>query len=75
MSKISYDDDIKIINHGDWEEQFYPSGFRYTEGNIPEDKQMEFYGWYNPRASRLRHRGSPESLIALKKKLDAKEGE
>ena len=45
------------------------------KGNIPEDEQIEFYGRYNPRASRLRHRGSPESLMALKKKLGAKEGE
>ena len=73
MAKIWYDGDIKKINHGDWEEWIWPSGFRYTEGNIPEDEQMEFYGRYNPRASRLRHRGSPESLIALKEKLEAKE--
>ena len=73
MPKISYDGDIKIINHGDWEEWLYPSDFRYTEGNIPEDEQIAFYGRYNPRASRLRHRGSPESLIALKEKLEAKE--
>ena len=42
MAKIWYDGDIKIINHGDWEEWIWPSGFRYTEGNIPEDEQMEF---------------------------------
>ena len=41
--------------------------------NILEDEQMEFYGRYKSRASRLRHRGSPESLIALKEKLEAKE--
>ena len=40
MPKISYNGDIKIINHGDWEEWLYPSGFRYTEGNIPEDEQI-----------------------------------
>ena len=70
MPKISYDGDIKIINHGDWEEWLYPSGFRYTEGNIPEDEQMEFYARYKPRASRLRHRGSPETLIALAQKRE-----
>ena len=68
MLKISYDGDIKIINHGDWEEWFLPNGLRYTEGNIPEDEQMEFYARYKPRASRLRHRGSPETLIALAQK-------
>ena len=73
MAKIWYDGDIKIINHGYWEEWIWPSGFRYTEGNIPEDEQMEFYARYKPRASRLRHRGSPETLIALKEKLEAKE--
>ena len=65
MPKISYDGDIKKINHGDWEEWIWPSGFRHTEGNIPEDEQMEFYRQYKPRASRLRHRGSPEPVIAL----------
>ena len=65
MPKISSDGDIKIINHGDWEEWFFPNGMRHTEGNIPEDEQMEFYARYKPRASRLRHRGSPETLIAL----------
>ena len=48
MAKIWYDGDIKKIDHGDWEEWIWPSGFRYTEGNIPEDEQMEFYGRYNP---------------------------
>ena len=65
MAKIWYAGDIKIINHGDWEEWFFPNGMRHTEGNIPEDEQMEFYARYKPRASRLRHRGSPETLIAL----------
>ena len=68
MPKISYDGDIKIINHGDWEEWFFPDGMRHTEGNIPEDEQMEFYARYKPRASKLRHRGSPETLIALARK-------
>ena len=39
MAKIWYDGDIKIINHGDWEEWIWPSGFRHTEGNIPEEEQ------------------------------------
>ena len=43
MAKIWYDGDIKKIDHGDWQEWIWPSGFRYTEGNIPEDEQMEFY--------------------------------
>ena len=68
MAKIWYDCDIKIIDHGDWQEWIWPSGFRYTEGNIPEEEQFEFYRQYNPRASRLRHRGSPETLIALAQK-------
>ena len=68
MPKISYDGYIKIINHGDWEEWFFPDGMRHTEGNIPEDEQMESYARYKPRASRLRHRGSPETLIALARK-------
>ena len=68
MAKICYDGDIKIIDHGDWEKWIWPNGFRYTEGNIPEEEQFEFYRQYNPRASRLRHRGSPETLIALAQK-------
>ena len=68
MAKISYDGDIKIIDHCDWQEWIWPSGFRYTEGNIPEEEHYEFYRQYNPRASRLRHRGSPETLIALAQK-------
>ena len=68
MAKICYDGDIKIIDHGDWQEWIWPSGFRFTEGNIPEEEQFEFYRQYNPRASRLRHRGSPETLIALAQK-------
>ena len=71
MAKIWYDGDIKKIDHGDWQEWIWPSGFRYTEGNIPEDEQMEFYARYKPRASRLRHRGSPETLIALARKREA----
>jgi len=73
MPKISYDGDIKIINHGDWEEWFFPDGMRHTEGNIPEDEQMEFYARYKPRASRLRHRGSPETLIALAQRQQSQE--
>ena len=46
----------------------FPSGMRHTEGNIPEEEQFEFYRQYNLRASRLRHRGSPETLIALAQK-------
>jgi hypothetical protein len=46
---------------------------RYTEGNIPEDEQMEFYARYKPRASRLRHRGSPETLIALAQRQQSQE--
>ena len=68
MAKISYYGDIKIIDHGDWQEWIWPSGFRYTEGNIPKEEQYEFYRQYNPRASSLRHRGSPETLIALAQK-------
>ena len=68
MAKIWYDGDIKKIDHGDWEEWFFPDGMRHTEGNIPEDEQMEFYARYKPRVSRLRHRGSPETLIALAQK-------
>ena len=68
MAKIWYDGDIKKIDHGDWQEWIWPSGFRYTEGNIPEEEQFEFYRQYNPRASRLRHRGSPETLTALAQK-------
>ena len=71
MPKISYDGDIKIINHGDWEAWFFPNGLRHTEGNLPEAEQMEFYARYKPRASRLRHRGSPETLIALARKREA----
>ena len=41
MPKISYDGDIKIINHGDWEEWLYPSGVRYTEGHMSDGEQME----------------------------------
>ncbi len=68
MTKIWYDGDIKKMDHGDWQEWIWPSSFRYTEGNIPEEEQFEFYRQYNPRASRLRHRGSPETLIALAQK-------
>ena len=71
MAKIWYDGEIKKIDHGDWQEWIWPSGFRYTEGNIPEEEQFEFYRQYNPRASRLRHRGSPETLIALAQKLQS----
>ena len=46
MAKIWYDGDIKKIDHGDWQEWFFPNGLRYTEGNIPEDEQMEFYARY-----------------------------
>ena len=70
MAKIWYDGDIKKIDHGDWEEWFFPDGMRHTEGNIPEDEQMEFYARYKPRASRLRHWGSPETLIALAQKRE-----
>ena len=73
MTKIWYDGDIKKIDHGDWEEGFFPDGMRHTEGNIPEDEQMEFYDRYKPRASRLRHRGSPETLIALAQKQQSQE--
>ena len=68
MAKISHDGDIKKIDHGDWEEWFFPNGMRHTEGNIPEEEQFEFYRQYNPRVSRLRHWGSPETLIALAQK-------
>ena len=68
MAKISYDGDIKKIDHGDWQEWLFPNGMRHTDGNIPEEEQYEFYRQYNPRASRLRHRGSPETLIALAQK-------
>ena len=68
MAKIWYDGEIKKIDHGDWQEWIWPSGFRYTEGNNPEEEQFQFYRQYNPRASRLRHRGSPETLIALAQK-------
>ena len=69
MTKIWYDGDIKKIDHGDWEEWIWPCGFRYTEGNIPEEEQFEFYRQYNPRASRLRHRGSSETFIDFQQKL------
>ena len=68
MAKIWYDGDIEKIDHADWQEWFFPNGMRHTEGNIPEEEQFEFYHQYNPRASRLRHRGSPETLIALAQK-------
>ena len=68
MAKIWYDGDIKIIDHGDWQEWLFPNGMRHTDGNIPEEEQYEFYRQYNPRASRLRHLGSPETLIALAQK-------
>ena len=68
MAKIWYDGDIKKIDQGDWQEWIWPGGFQYSEGNIPEEEQYEFYRQYNPRASRLRHRGSPETLIALAQK-------
>ena len=68
MAKISYDGDIKKIDHGDWQEWLFPNGMRHTEGNIPEEEQYKFYRQYNPRASRLRYRGSPETLIALAQK-------
>jgi len=68
MTKIWYDGDIKKVDHGDWQELFFPSGMRYTEGNIPEEEQFEFYGRYNPKAARIKHRGSPEELLALAKK-------
>ena len=70
MAKIWYDGDIKKIDHGDWQEWFFPNGLRYTEGNIPEDEQMEFYARYKPRAFKLRHRSSPETLIALAQKRE-----
>ena len=70
MAKIWYDCDIKIIDHGDWQEQFFPSGMRHTEDNIPEEEQYEFYRQYNPRASRLRYWGFPETLIALAQKRE-----
>ena len=73
MAKIWYDGNIKIIDHGDWQEWIWPSGFRYTEGNIPQEEQYKFYRQYNPRASRLRHRGSPEKLIALARKQQSGE--
>ena len=72
MAKISYDGDKKIVDHGDWQEWIWPDGFRHTEGNIPEWEQNEFYRQYNPRASRLRHRGSPETLLALAQKRENK---
>ena len=68
MAKIWYDGDIKIIDYGDWQEWFFSNGMRHTEGNIPEEEQFEFYRQYNPLASRLRHHGSPETLIALAQK-------
>ena len=68
MTKIWYDGDIKIIDHGDWQEWFFPNGMRYTEGNVPAEEQYEFYRQYNPRASRLRDLGFPETLIALARK-------
>ena len=70
MAKIWYDGDIKKIYHGDLQEWFFPDGMRHTEGNIPEDEQIEFYARYKPRASRLRYRGSPETLIALAQKRE-----
>jgi len=70
MAKIWYDGDIKKIDHGDWQEWFFPDGMRHTEGNIPEDEQMEFYARYKPRAFKLRHRSSPETLIALAQKRE-----
>ena len=42
MAKIWYDGDIKIIDNGDWQEWFFPSGIRYTEGNILEEEQYKF---------------------------------
>ena len=42
MAKICYDGDIKIIDNGDWQEWFFPSGIRYTEGNILEEEQYKF---------------------------------
>ena len=72
MTKISYDGDIKIIDYGGWQEWIWPSGLRHTEGNIPELEHFEFYSRYNPRASRLRHRGSPETLIAPAQKRESK---
>ena len=49
MAEIWFDGDIKKIDHGDWQEWFFPNGMRYTEGNIPEEEQYEFYRQYNPR--------------------------
>ena len=73
MAKIWYDCDIKIIDHGDWQERFFPNGMRRTEGNIPEEEQFEFYRQYNPKAARIQHRGSPEELIALAEKQKREE--
>ena len=73
MPKIWFDGDIKKVDHGDWEEWIWPSGFRHTEGNIPEDEQMEFYHQYKPRSSRLLHHGSPDKLIALARKQQSQE--
>ena len=73
MTKIWYDGDIKKVDHGDWQEWFFPSGMRYTEGNISEEEQFEFYRQYNPKAARIQHRGSPEELIALAEKQKREE--
>jgi hypothetical protein len=59
---------LKVIKHDGWTETIWPSGFVMREGNYPEYMEHEFYARCTPRASRLRHRGSPETLIALAQK-------
>jgi len=59
---------LKVIKHDGWTETIWPSGFVRREGNYPEYMEHEFYARCTPRASRLRHRGSPETLIALAQK-------
>ena len=73
MPKISYDGKIKIIDHGKWQEWLFPSGFRHTEGEIPEREQHLFYQRYNPQAGRITHRASLDSLIELAQKRQRQE--
>ena len=68
MPKIYYDGEIKIVDHGKWQEWIWPCGFKHSEGEIPEYKQHQFYQSYNPQAGRITHRSSLDSLIQMAQK-------
>ena len=73
MPKIYYDGEIKIVDHGKWQEWIWPSGFKHREGEIPEEEEHLFYQQYNPQAGRITHRSSIDSLIKLARKRQRQE--